>query len=373
MYKKSVSEIGRSMVEMLGVLAIIGVLSVAGIAGYRYAMDRYIANDVLHESNIRGFDVTANFKGRRLPDIAEIGGYAKYTGTGKPIGVYPNPEDFSWSEYADKCPSEDLCQAFDVEVKGLNKRQCQMIMQSSWELPDAYLVSTGIAGDTSGDGTAPIASVSSSRPIMRTASNADSGLCDEFGEDEQNIAIRFRFVSTFTDFTDGDYETGWEEEPTSDDTDGTGGGSSSDGGTGTGGSGSSGSGEEEGSGSGDTGGTPETGGEGGAGSTTTPDTGVTCLGNTESDGTGKCKCKADYYPEGSCTTYCPSPRSWDDIYGCRCEGVKSEWNEETKSCECPANHYGANCVKCLSPREWVDNACICTGAKNVWNSGTGTC
>ncbi|MBE6456262.1 MAG: hypothetical protein IJO11_04425, partial [Alphaproteobacteria bacterium] len=65
MYKKSVSEIGRSMVEMLGVLAIIGVLSVAGIAGYRYAMDRYIANDVLHESNIRGFDVTANFKGRR--------------------------------------------------------------------------------------------------------------------------------------------------------------------------------------------------------------------------------------------------------------------------------------------------------------------
>ncbi|MBE6456188.1 MAG: hypothetical protein E7014_07085, partial [Alphaproteobacteria bacterium] len=249
MYKKSVSEIGRSMVEMLGVLAIIGVLSVAGIAGYRYAMDRYIANDVLHESNIRGFDVTANFKGRRLPDIAEIGGYAKYTGTGKPIAVYPNPEDFSWSEYADKCPSEDLCQAFDVEVKGLNKRQCQMIMQSSWELPDAYLVSTGIAGDTSGDGTAPIASVSSSRPIMRTASNADSGLCDEFGEDEQNIAIRFRFVSTFTDFTDGDYETGWEEEPTSDDTDGTGGGSSSGGGTGTGGSGSSGSGEEEGSGS----------------------------------------------------------------------------------------------------------------------------
>ena len=31
-------EFGRSMVEMLGVLAIIGVLSVGGIAGYRYAM-----------------------------------------------------------------------------------------------------------------------------------------------------------------------------------------------------------------------------------------------------------------------------------------------------------------------------------------------
>ena len=32
---------------MLGVLAIIGVLSVGGIAGYRYAMERKIANDVL--------------------------------------------------------------------------------------------------------------------------------------------------------------------------------------------------------------------------------------------------------------------------------------------------------------------------------------
>lgn len=40
-------EQGRSMVEMLGVLAIIGVLSVGGIAGYTMAMNRYKANQVL--------------------------------------------------------------------------------------------------------------------------------------------------------------------------------------------------------------------------------------------------------------------------------------------------------------------------------------
>ena len=33
---------GRSMIEMLGVLAIIGVLSVGGIAGYSKAMLNYI-------------------------------------------------------------------------------------------------------------------------------------------------------------------------------------------------------------------------------------------------------------------------------------------------------------------------------------------
>ncbi len=41
------NESGRSMVEMLGVLAIIGVLSIGGIAGYTTAMNRYRANEVL--------------------------------------------------------------------------------------------------------------------------------------------------------------------------------------------------------------------------------------------------------------------------------------------------------------------------------------
>ena len=44
-FKKS--ESGRSMVEMLGVLAIIGVLSVGGIAGYSLSMRRHRANQIL--------------------------------------------------------------------------------------------------------------------------------------------------------------------------------------------------------------------------------------------------------------------------------------------------------------------------------------
>ena len=41
-----VNEIGRSMVEMLGVLAIIGVLSVAGIGTYQYALTAYQAGKI---------------------------------------------------------------------------------------------------------------------------------------------------------------------------------------------------------------------------------------------------------------------------------------------------------------------------------------
>ena len=47
---KKTNESGRSMVEMLGVLAIIGVLSIGGIAGYSMAMNRYRANEILDKA-----------------------------------------------------------------------------------------------------------------------------------------------------------------------------------------------------------------------------------------------------------------------------------------------------------------------------------
>ncbi|MBQ8671692.1 MAG: hypothetical protein IJ525_04130 [Alphaproteobacteria bacterium] len=51
---------GRSMIEMLGVLAIVGVLSVGGIAGYSKAMQKYRINKTIEQitliaGNIRAF------------------------------------------------------------------------------------------------------------------------------------------------------------------------------------------------------------------------------------------------------------------------------------------------------------------------------
>ena len=52
--KKSfkINELGRSMVEILGVLAIIGVLTFGGIQGYQYAMEKYNANQIANEVSI---------------------------------------------------------------------------------------------------------------------------------------------------------------------------------------------------------------------------------------------------------------------------------------------------------------------------------
>ena len=51
MQKVKSFELGRSMIEMLGVLAIIGVLSVGGIAGYSKAMEKFKINKTIEQYN----------------------------------------------------------------------------------------------------------------------------------------------------------------------------------------------------------------------------------------------------------------------------------------------------------------------------------
>ena len=85
MYKEK--ESGRSMVEMLGVLAIIGVLSVGGIAGYTTAINKHRANQILNGASVRAIVVSTQIqRGSEAPTLGEfteadnaVGG-AKFTG-----------------------------------------------------------------------------------------------------------------------------------------------------------------------------------------------------------------------------------------------------------------------------------------------------
>ena len=55
--KNLVLNIGRSMVEMLGVLAIIGILSVGGLYWYYLAMTQHKANETIHDVMMRAANV----------------------------------------------------------------------------------------------------------------------------------------------------------------------------------------------------------------------------------------------------------------------------------------------------------------------------
>ena len=74
------SEKGRSMVEMLGVLAIIGVLSVGGIYGYTIAMNKHKANEVAQYMSM--LDVLAQSKDGGEGGIAVVATMTKSTSSG---------------------------------------------------------------------------------------------------------------------------------------------------------------------------------------------------------------------------------------------------------------------------------------------------
>ena len=54
---RGANSFGRSMIEMLGVLAIIGVLSVGGIAGYSKAMEKFKINKVIDDFNMLAMNI----------------------------------------------------------------------------------------------------------------------------------------------------------------------------------------------------------------------------------------------------------------------------------------------------------------------------
>ena len=76
-YKRS--QKGRSMVEMLGVLAIIGVLSIGGISAYGVAMKKHKANELLHQASMLATTISAQIQSKgELPKSIENFGNGKY-------------------------------------------------------------------------------------------------------------------------------------------------------------------------------------------------------------------------------------------------------------------------------------------------------
>ena len=108
-------ESGRSMVEMLGVLAVVGVLSVGGIAGYTYAMNKHYANELLMGASERAVLVTAQLASGRGPSLKE---FAKHTTAG---GTFAT-NDESVRVYSD---------GIGIEVSGVKGAVCKNLIEAT--------------------------------------------------------------------------------------------------------------------------------------------------------------------------------------------------------------------------------------------------
>lgn len=102
-----IAQSGRSMVEMLGTLAIIGVLSIGGIAGYSYAMDKYRANEIINDIMLRAVDLNTQLQIRPEPNIDA---WATTTAGKYTISLEKN------GEYVN-----------GIQVSGLPKHLCKMV------------------------------------------------------------------------------------------------------------------------------------------------------------------------------------------------------------------------------------------------------
>ncbi len=85
-----IGQFGRSMVEMLGVLAIIGVLSVGAIAGYQKAMSKYKLNKASDQISAITTNIYTAFVNEK--DYSALG-HDPIAGTANAIKLKLLPED----------------------------------------------------------------------------------------------------------------------------------------------------------------------------------------------------------------------------------------------------------------------------------------
>ena len=141
------NETGRSMIEMLGVLAIIGVLSVGGIAGYSKAMNKFKTNKVADNvsmivTNIRtlyaqqktydGLDNDSAIQMGVVPDELQIADTSN-TITGKKLqNAFLGDVTIAAADVPGADAGSGTDMGFTVTFAGLTKEACVTLATNDW-------------------------------------------------------------------------------------------------------------------------------------------------------------------------------------------------------------------------------------------------
>lgn len=131
---KHTNESGRSMVEMLGVLAIVGVLSIGGIAGYSKAMAKFKVNKTLDQISMIITNVRTTFGNQSSYDGLNNANAIAYEIVGNDInqdGTLKNA--FNGNVLINAvCEDGTYCPEFIIVYSGLEKSACATIASSDW-------------------------------------------------------------------------------------------------------------------------------------------------------------------------------------------------------------------------------------------------
>ena len=154
---------GRSMIEMLGVLAIIGVLSITALVGFTYAMNKHRANETIYDVMLRGTNVPMvdeNYASKpsghefRFPGLVNNGRQGTY---------YP------------MTTKKDAGSSYYVEATGVTYRVCEMILKMNPTDIDQIVV-----GNTVYQGDSDICGTTDGL-AMKFCFGSDGTICDGTG------------------------------------------------------------------------------------------------------------------------------------------------------------------------------------------------
>ena len=172
---------GRSMVEMLGVLAIIGVLSVGGIAGYSKAMAKFKLSKAMDQvsnvvTNIRTlYSGQPNYSGLSTSIAIRMGAI----GAEMLNGVSPTTASVAYNAFNGDVAigTADNNRQFTVTFSGLGKEACVALSTSDWGSGSGSgLVSIAASG---GQGSATGTTASATLPLaLASAAAACNGTGD---------------------------------------------------------------------------------------------------------------------------------------------------------------------------------------------------
>lgn len=110
-----VAEAGRNMVEMLGILAIVGIISIGGIVGYRQALAKHGANDLM---SIVGTMATAASLQMDMGEPLDLEEFRSHTLSRYTFTVERSNEHM-----------------FSITLSDVPQDVCNQVMTARWELP----------------------------------------------------------------------------------------------------------------------------------------------------------------------------------------------------------------------------------------------
>ena len=146
-FHKNKPQFGRSMIEMLGVLAIVGVLSVGGIAGYSKAMTKIHINQAIQQISHIAIGVQTLYKNQKVvdnlkPDVLKKAGIVDINAN---AGLYSDTTSIGTRLNSPSVGSTMLVFASQVATKdffiglyNLSEEACISIAGYDWTMLDGF-------------------------------------------------------------------------------------------------------------------------------------------------------------------------------------------------------------------------------------------